>query len=415
MNRVRGPRAASVSSNQRRAVRAYSLLVTICLCSVTTQAQTFQGLGLLSGGYDSSTASGVSADGSVVVGTASGADGQQAFRWTDGGGMIGLGFLPLPGGGVIPDYSFAAGVSGDGSAVVGYSEAVVIHDTYEAFRWTSSDGMTGLGFLQGENRSFAVAVSADGTVVAGTSDTGGAGGFGKAFLWTTSGGMIDFEYLPGGSSPVTLSGVSSNGSVVVGTSYSDLRAQAFRWTISDGMAGLGLLPGESNSYAKAVSLDGSVAVGFSGSQAFRWTSADGMVGLGFAPGASNSYANAVSADGSVVVGDGETTSGDEAFIWDSTHGTRSLQGVLTNDYGLTLTGWTLLHASGISSNGETIVGSGINPSGQYEAWIAQIPEPTSRMMVIIGTATLIGLRRRHRMTKEAGAFVRELRGTLRRI
>src|ERR1017187_6758342 len=42
------------------------------------------------GGRDSS-ASGVSADGSVVVGTIA---SNQAFRWTAGSGMVGLGYLP---------------------------------------------------------------------------------------------------------------------------------------------------------------------------------------------------------------------------------------------------------------------------------------------------------------------------------
>ena len=37
---------------------------------------------------------GVSADGSVVVGQSSSASGIEAFRWTSGGGMVGLGDLP---------------------------------------------------------------------------------------------------------------------------------------------------------------------------------------------------------------------------------------------------------------------------------------------------------------------------------
>jgi hypothetical protein len=49
---------------------------------------------------------------------------------------------------------------------------------------------------------------------------------------------------------------------------------------------------------------------------------------------------------------------------------RSLKGILTNIYGLDLTGWTLTGASGISDDGKTIVGRGINPDGNEEAWIA---------------------------------------------
>ena len=51
-------------------------------------AATFTGLGELSGGFSSSNAAGVSADGSVVVGTAGSAAGWEAYRWTIGGGMV---------------------------------------------------------------------------------------------------------------------------------------------------------------------------------------------------------------------------------------------------------------------------------------------------------------------------------------
>jgi probable HAF family extracellular repeat protein len=55
---------------------------------------TFQGLGDLAGGSFSSFAIGVSADGSVVVGQGLSASGSEAFRWTSGTGMVGLGDLP---------------------------------------------------------------------------------------------------------------------------------------------------------------------------------------------------------------------------------------------------------------------------------------------------------------------------------
>jgi probable HAF family extracellular repeat protein len=66
------------------------------------------GLGDLPGGVFESTATAVSADGSVIVGTGASASGNQAFRWTGGGGMQGLGALP---GGVF--LSGAYGVSAD--------------------------------------------------------------------------------------------------------------------------------------------------------------------------------------------------------------------------------------------------------------------------------------------------------------
>ena len=75
------------------------------------------GLGDLAGGSIESGASGVSGDGSVVVGYGSSASGYEAFLWTSGSGMVGLG--DLPGGST---ESSAYGVSGDGSVVVGVPE-----------------------------------------------------------------------------------------------------------------------------------------------------------------------------------------------------------------------------------------------------------------------------------------------------
>ena len=37
-----------------------------------------------------------------------------------------------------------------------------------------------------------------------------------------------------------------------------------------------------------------------------------------------------------------------------------------------LAGWTLTYARGISADGRTIVGDGMNPCGQPEAWIAHL-------------------------------------------
>ena len=53
--------------------------------------------GDLVGGIFASSALGVSATGLVVVGESESTSGTQAFRWTSGGGIVGLG--DLPGGG----------------------------------------------------------------------------------------------------------------------------------------------------------------------------------------------------------------------------------------------------------------------------------------------------------------------------
>jgi len=67
---------------------------------------------------------------------------------------------------------------------------------------------------------------------------------------------------------------------------------------------------------------------------------------------------------------------------------RELQEVFANVYGLDLRGWRLEQATGISEDGSVIVGFGINPSGNTEAWIAVIPEPTAGTLLAGG---LVGL------------------------
>jgi uncharacterized membrane protein len=121
-----------------------------------------------------------------------------------------------------------------------------------------------------------------------------------------------------------------------------------------------------------------------------------MVGLGDLPGGGfQSAATGVSADGSFVVGSGVGTDGEEAILWDAENGMRSLAGILTAA-GVDLTGWSLSSAEAISADGTTIVGSGTNPAGDTEAWVAvvrAIPEP-SGLSLLLGGALLLFARSR---------------------
>jgi probable HAF family extracellular repeat protein len=367
---------------------------TVWCASTVAAAPFFIGLGDLPGGTFNSSATSVSADGLVVVGSSSSASGGEAFRWTQGGGMVGLG--DLAGG---PFGSSATGLSADGSVVVGSSavETASSHGEppfrtyYRAFRWTQSGGMVSLGLLSNssDTTSFGYAVSANGSVTVGMS-----GVFpimqavhGEAFRRTQGGAKTGLGVLPDYDYSDAWD-VSADGSVIVGRSWSGARqflgGEAFLWTQNSGMVSLGDLAGGTvNSRAYGISADGAVVVGrgnsASGTEAFRWTQGSGMVGLGDLPGGIfSSTAVGIAADGSVIVGQGNSVVGTEAFLWDTTHGMRSLRDVFVSDFGLgaSLAGWTLTSANDISADGQFIVGSGTNPSGNTEAWIARLsPQP----------------------------------------
>lgn len=298
-------------------------------------------------------ARGVSADGNVVVGTVSAAIPFQGFRWTHSGQTVGLGFLP---GGT---HSVAYAASYDGSWIVGYAE-------YSAVRW-GPDGtiehLRGTGYSSG-----ATAVSAYGNVVAGYYYGCPAG----TFRWRSGGGIENVTSCSPG-----LAGISEDGSVVVGR-CGDASPYAFRWTSTVGAQNIGWLGGGNYSSAVAVSSDGAVVVGtlWDGYHhlAFRWTTG-GTTSLGCAPPSCyRSDALAVSADGTIVVGVGESYSGQErAFIWSQSLDMQDLQTMLGDTVPA---GWVLTRATGISADGLTIVGDGINSHNHFHgAWLARLPRP----------------------------------------
>jgi probable HAF family extracellular repeat protein len=311
----------------------------------------FTGVGDLPGGSFFSQALAVSADGSTVVGPSS----PGVFRWTS---MDGIGPLDVTAG--------AFAVSGDGSVIVGGDNA---------YRWTEATGQVVLGDLPGGlTSSVAYGVSTDGSVVVGkgTSEFGS-----EAFRWTQAGGMVGLGDLPGGSFFSEARGVSADGSVVVGWSNStDLRDQAFRWTEATGMVGLGFLPGRTTSMARGVSADGSVVVGESGPSAFRWTDSEGMVALvPMVDFGGSIRVLAVSGDGSMAGGSRSNGSFTEAYIWDASNGFRFVKSLLETDYGLDLTGWILKSVRGLSADGRIVIGTGLNPIGAEEGWIAVLAPP----------------------------------------
>ncbi len=354
------------------------------------------GLGFFDGPNDNiSAATGVSGDGSTVVGLALHGEEFEVFHWTENSGLTSTGVpasATATAAEIINDDP-APEISLDGSTIVGRSD---FGPYYEAFRWSQSEGAQFLGDLGEEViSSSATGVSEDGSVVAGYGTTP----LGReAFRWTEAGGMVGLGGLPGGSFVSQAQGISADGSTIVGSSDSEHGPQAFRWTTEEGMVGLYGPSGEfSASTAFDASHDGEVIVGLfnaeSQSQPFRWTQEGGMVSLGNHISGMEAFfgtAFGVSADGSTIVGFAsvESFNSSFAFLWDAEHGMRTVEDILTNDYGLDLSGWKLGVAFDVSADGRTIVGFGINPEGNQEAWIAVVPEPSTFVLAGSGLFAL---------------------------
>jgi probable HAF family extracellular repeat protein len=196
----------------------------------TAATMAFLGLGSLPGGAFGASGYGISADGLTIVGSSMTHDGTQAFRWNEAEGMVAIGHLGVPKG--ITPFSEAYAASADGSVIVGLSRSPASSSNgWEAFRWTQAGGIVGLGdFPGGAILSAAYATSADGSIVVGsggvqgTCNPFGCPTVGRAFIWDAQHGMRDLAAVLTGLglnlTGWTLSearGISADGRVIVGT------------------------------------------------------------------------------------------------------------------------------------------------------------------------------------------------------
>ena len=391
--------AITVYWTRQRGGRAQILiLLSIALVSMETTfvaAAQFIPLGFPSG-EDSSISHGISPDGEFIVGSYS-SSFPESFRWDELGSFESLGDLPVG-----FTFSQAHDASVQGEVVVGTMENEF--GAAEAFRWTSSQGIVGLGVLPEMTGSLADAVSADGAVVVGSSfdDAGDS----KAFRWTEVTGIeeLDFGLQPSDKSRAF--GVSADGLAVVGSNRSGPEDRGFHWTHSQGVQLLNPLPGDSRSAASGISADGSVFVGESVSldgngnpvsrRAVRWNGGGVAQDLGTLFEDDFTVAIDASADGSVIIG---MSQGDEEtpFLWTEVNGMRPLVEIL-NEAGLDLTGWDLrVYNGAISDDGNSITGWGRNPDGIREGWVARlnpVPEPSTITMLVLGTSALLVRHRR---------------------
>ena len=307
-------------------------------------------------GAENTYVSGMSADGSIVVGVY-GNEGP-AWRWTAQTGAVNIGSvsqqvaisrdgqtivgtakdarmvsyaaiwqggkqwttLPPPLNGRVQDGNSTSGwrVSANGSVIVGL--AWVNPTGAEGFRYDVKSGTVALGSLKGKS-SRASVVSGDGNVVAGWDEVEGSGPWYGAVWWQ------GLERLMNPFAQIgQVEGINDSGSVMVGRGHPSKWNHAYRYTSWDGQVvdlgalRRGLLPNtdiEDTSIALATSDYGEVVVGFSGYQpptdAFIWTPDTQMVKLSeylTSKGITGHEqwtlinANCVSPDGKIIAGTG---------------------------------------------------------------------------------------------------------------
>ncbi len=188
------------------------------------------------------TPSAISADGNVIAGNSY----SGAARHTDSEGIVDLGFIQHLNSpdfaqidfDVINLYSSVSDISEDGHVIVGNSSTNAFKDTpftsfsvniSEAFRYTDSEGMVGLGFLPTIDGSFsysnATSVSADGRIIVGDSN-------GEIFIWDSESNVMksfEQELIASGMNPMDWelynAFILKDGSAILGTGIHNNNAE----------------------------------------------------------------------------------------------------------------------------------------------------------------------------------------------
>jgi len=284
--------------------------------------------------------------------------------------------IPLPSG-----WNSAVGVAiNSAGQIAGYGQQ------YQAFIGTTS-GSTPIQLPAGWGASFGAAINDSGQV-AGTVENLAPGGFfiaGQAFVGNGSGSVL--IPLPSGWSNAIGQGMNKAGQV---TGYVFSPQRAFIGTVS-GSVVLPLPPGWFGAVGNAINDSGQVA-GYGTNAAGNEQALIGTVSSSTAiplpPGANFAEALSQSIDNAgMVVGFSDAG----GWIWDATHGTRLLNGLVPS-------GWSVSDAISISNTGLILAQAALNGGAmQYVELVPATPPatpaPAPWMLLVIGLAMLPVVRR----------------------
>lgn len=330
-------------------MRRYVLFVLGLACSALASAQaTIQTVAEVTGTSGSTDSVSISRDGTKLAGLSS----SGAFFWSSASGK-----QPItpPQGYRSPSIR---GVANNG-AVVGFVSPSTGNNE-RGFYWTAQNGLTLLPLLPGYTQSLATAISDDGQIVVGYTEkrVQGSPSTFAFFRWTQAGGTTLFTKASDYDSP---SAASTDGSVISGR----LNSKQFRWTSGTGFQ---YLSETTSNYFVAMSSDGRFMLGIDANGSYpimRWDTLGAKGGFSAA-----GYPQGISLDGSVIV--------TSESIWLRASGVADFFTYLKKN-GANLTHWRTLQPSGISDDGQTIVGRGLNEFGKYEAFRATITPPSTAL------------------------------------
>jgi hypothetical protein len=362
---------------------------------------TFTGIGF-SGTDNYSEVRSVTADGSKAVGTS----GQFAYPNGSFSNMKSISWTQPGGFQVLPNPP-TDGTTGNSHSFISASD-ITPDGNWIAYRAKPNGTGALVAMLGAGDGSSATPLGRNGNLSSAATQINDAGnilfGFGtdpnglfQSFRWTAGGGYQQFTDPVGYNESLPAQrGTSSDGSVSVGDvanidldTGEETAHQAYRWTLVTGLFGLGYLPGGDRSVALGVSADGNTVFGISNStnspgdtnfgELFLWTSGSGMVSLG-KPAGYDEYNNVggMATDASVLVasaGDSTAQNPDIAFIYPTASHIYYDLGALIAQAGAaaSIAGWSELTPFGVSDDGTTLFGSGTDPNGLTQGWVAHFP------------------------------------------
>ena len=209
-------------------------------------------------GFDSAAGLGVSVDGFAIVGSSGPPNAGAPFMWTARAGMVAL--KALPGGNGVGS---ASGVSADGTVIAGWTLGP--DQGAKAVVWNDDGEPTEIA--PDTSASYAVAMNPTRVVVAGNSfdDTSS-----EPFRWQSARGLMLLGDVANGTRHTFANAISTDGRVICGQSVlaTGLRT-ACCWSADRGWTILPT-PAGTESNALGVNLDGSVVVGAVDGEAAIW-------------------------------------------------------------------------------------------------------------------------------------------------